>query len=244
MNRYVWDWNERKIHNRYSTLIRQHSCHSPHNSHTITHLWGQDRVCLFQVPKSNQRSTFCSAVCVMLWRVMSRVYNLMSNEVHRAPFYMDQFVMQFFSTSNTNPAGVFSHHFVSVNMNPSLTQISTIIIPWYPLFSDLGPILLRYISFNPSVDKKAHAKQSMKPNSLSVPKLQLLHHWSYSYQLPNVNDCTIEVWESISNFIPYFIMDVITYPCRDYIKSILVKRPRGHFYWHGLSQIRSWKDFM
>ena len=31
------------------TLIRQHSCHSPHNSHTITHLWGQDRVCLFQV---------------------------------------------------------------------------------------------------------------------------------------------------------------------------------------------------
>ena len=26
--------------------------------------------------------------------------------------------------------------------------------------------------------------------------------------------CTVEVWEWISNLIPYFKMDVITYPCR------------------------------
>ena len=29
--------------------------------------------------------------------------------------------------------------------------------------------------------------------------------------------CTDEVWEWISNFIPHFIMDVITYPCKDQI---------------------------
>ena len=29
--------------------------------------------------------------------------------------------------------------------------------------------------------------------------------------------CTVEVWEWISYSIPYFIMDVITYPCWDYV---------------------------
>ena len=39
-----------------------------------------------------------------------------------------------------------------------------------------------------------------------------------TYPFLNFNSCTIEVWESISNFIPHFIMDVnvITYPCLDY----------------------------
>ena len=31
----------------------------------------------------------------------------------------------------------------------------------------------------------------------------------------NFNSTTIEVWEWISNFIPHFITDVITYPCWD-----------------------------
>ena len=31
----------------------------------------------------------------------------------------------------------------------------------------------------------------------------------------NFNGCTVEVREWASNFIPYFIMDVITYPCWD-----------------------------
>ena len=34
----------------------------------------------------------------------------------------------------------------------------------------------------------------------------------FTYQFPNFNGCTIEVWEWISNFIPHFIMDVINYP--------------------------------
>ena len=32
-----------------------------------------------------------------------------------------------------------------------------------------------------------------------------------TYPFPNFNDAAVEVWEWI--FIPYFIMDVITYPC-------------------------------
>ena len=32
---------------------------------------------------------------------------------------------------------------------------------------------------------------------------------------PNVNGFSVEVWEWISNFYTCFIMDVITYPCRD-----------------------------
>ena len=36
-----------------------------------------------------------------------------------------------------------------------------------------------------------------------------------TYQFLNFNGCTIDVYEWISNFIPYFIMDVITYPCWD-----------------------------
>ena len=35
-----------------------------------------------------------------------------------------------------------------------------------------------------------------------------------TYPFPSFNDCTIEVWEWISNAIPHFIADVITYPCR------------------------------
>ena len=33
-----------------------------------------------------------------------------------------------------------------------------------------------------------------------------------TYPFPNFNGCTIEVWAWISNFIPHFIMGVITYP--------------------------------
>ena len=42
---------------------------------------------------------------------------------------------------------------------------------------------------------------------------------------PNFNDCTIQVWKWISNFIPHFTMDVITYPCCDQCSSMLVKGP-------------------
>ena len=36
-----------------------------------------------------------------------------------------------------------------------------------------------------------------------------------TYPVPNFNGCTVEVWEWIRNFIPHFVMDVITHPCRD-----------------------------
>ena len=34
-----------------------------------------------------------------------------------------------------------------------------------------------------------------------------------TYPFLNFNGCTVEVYEWISNFIPHFIIDVITYPC-------------------------------
>ena len=34
-----------------------------------------------------------------------------------------------------------------------------------------------------------------------------------AYPFPNFNGYTVEVWKWISNFIPHFIMDAITYPC-------------------------------
>ena len=34
-----------------------------------------------------------------------------------------------------------------------------------------------------------------------------------TYPFPNFNGCTVEVWEQISNFYPYFMVDVITHPC-------------------------------
>ena len=33
-----------------------------------------------------------------------------------------------------------------------------------------------------------------------------------TYHFPNFSGCTVEVWQWISNFIPHFIMGVITYP--------------------------------
>ena len=36
-----------------------------------------------------------------------------------------------------------------------------------------------------------------------------------TYPFPNFNSATVEVWGWISNFIPHFIMGVITYPCYD-----------------------------
>ena len=44
-----------------------------------------------------------------------------------------------------------------------------------------------------------------------------------TYQFPNFNGATAEVWEWKSNFIPHIIMDVITYSCWDSSTSILVK---------------------
>ena len=37
------------------------------------------------------------------------------------------------------------------------------------------------------------------------------------FPFPNFNSCIVKVWKWINNFIPYFIMDVITYPCWGWI---------------------------
>ena len=37
-----------------------------------------------------------------------------------------------------------------------------------------------------------------------------------TYPFPNFNDCAVEVWEWISNFVPHFLIDVITYPTYDH----------------------------
>ena len=68
------------------------------------------------------------------------------------------------------------------------------------LYYDLGPLLLTWFNFNHNMDKILHP----------------LKAWGeITYPFLNFNGCTVEVYEWISNFIPYFIMDVITYPCRD-----------------------------
>ena len=41
-----------------------------------------------------------------------------------------------------------------------------------------------------------------------------------TYPFPSVNGRCVEYWEWISNFIPHFIMDVITYPCWDSNQSM------------------------
>ena len=35
-----------------------------------------------------------------------------------------------------------------------------------------------------------------------------------TYLFTNFNGYAVEVWEWVSNFIPHFVMDVITYPTR------------------------------
>ena len=44
-----------------------------------------------------------------------------------------------------------------------------------------------------------------------------------TYPLSNFNGAAVEVWGCISNFIPHFIIHVITYPCWDQSYSMLVK---------------------
>ena len=36
-----------------------------------------------------------------------------------------------------------------------------------------------------------------------------------TYPFPNFTGCNVEAWEWISNLIPHFIMDAITYLCWD-----------------------------
>ena len=43
---------------------------------------------------------------------------------------------------------------------------------------ELGPLLLAWINFNHSLEKKFHPLQKIGRNYLSIPKLQRVHFWS------------------------------------------------------------------
>ena len=72
-----------------------------------------------------------------------------------------------------------------------------------------GPLLLTWINFNPS----------MISNHMPCKVCDEI-----TYPFPVFNGATDGVWESIRNFIPHLIMDLITYPCWDLSYSDLVKR--------------------
>ena len=59
------------------------------------------------------------------------------------------------------------------------------------------------------------------------------------YPFANFNGCTVEVWEWISNFIPHFVMNVITMLGLKLI-HISKMRPRCPFYKYVLTSISAW----
>ena len=87
-----------------------------------------------------------------------------------------------------------------INCRVRLHSVHTILCLYSDMFVDnrclyavdLGPLLLKRIS-------------NRMPGNV----------WhEITYPFPNVNGCTVEVWEWICKFIPHFMMDVIIYLCR------------------------------
>ena len=70
----------------------------------------------------------------------------------------------------------------------------------------MGPLLLTWINFDHMPSKV----------------------WNQiTYPFPNFNGATVDVWEWISDLIPHFIMDVITYPCKDKkLVHVSIRGPR------------------
>ena len=72
---------------------------------------------------------------------------------------------------------------------------------------------------NPPVTDGFPSKRASSGENLSI---WWHHHMSSEmqdviiYPFLNFNGATVEVWKWIRNFIPHFIMVVITYPCRDW----------------------------
>ena len=65
-----------------------------------------------------------------------------------------------------------------------------------------GPLLLTWLIFNPAWISNHLPGKGW--DEITYPSI-------------NCNGCTVEAWELIGNFIPHFIMDVIDYPCWDWI---------------------------
>ena len=68
---------------------------------------------------------------------------------------------------------------------------------------DLGPILLTWINFNPSIDVTILRKV----------------WYEIIYPFPNLNGSTVEIWKLINNSISLSIMDVIMYFCQSTITN-------------------------
>ena len=49
-----------------------------------------------------------------------------------------------------------------------------------------------------------------------------LRNW-ITYPFQNINGCTVEVWEWMTNILSHFVIDVITYPWWYWIRNMLVK---------------------
>ena len=62
------------------------------------------------------------------------------------------------------------------------------------------PLLLTWIDLNP-------------PRISNKRPIKVLDEINYPF--PILNDCTVEVWEWMNNFISHFIMDVLSDPCWD-----------------------------
>ena len=78
-------------------------------------------------------------------------------------------------------------------------------------------LLFNIILIRPSSAGPAHVHGPLLLTSL-IPawptNYMPIERWNeINYPFPNFNDITVEVWEQISNLSPYFILDVITYPC-------------------------------
>ena len=82
-----------------------------------------------------------------------------------------------------------------------------------PAFSHMRPLLFTRFNVNPSMNTN-HMPGKMC-NGITYP-------------FPNFTGATVEVWESISNFFPYFIMNVFTYPPAIKFDPCLYKGSLGH----------------
>ena len=59
-----------------------------------------------------------------------------------------------------------------------------------------------------------------RPSPASIRNYTHYKMWDeISYPFPNFNGSTVDVWEWITDFIPHFIMDVLTYGCQRQFNS-------------------------
>ena len=122
------------------------------------------------------------------WRPFCLGLNVLISDQRQCPPYGCYFWLQF----------VCSNSLITLPSNVIINEVVTSL----PIHGDSwGPFCSHYLSLI------WVWKNSQTPS-------KVWDEVTYSFQ--NFNGCTVEVWEWLSNFIPYFIMDVITYPCWDW----------------------------